>query len=426
VEVDLLLTGIGELLRMGETPGPQAGRAQGDLGLVTGGALAVREGRVVAAGPEDEVRRGVTSARAVRDAGGGVVLPGWVDAHTHLLFAGTREDEFAARNAGRSYAEIAARGGGIHASVRRFRETTDEALLAAARRHLDQALALGTTTMEVKSGYGLSTPEELRALRLIRDLGATHPVEIVPTFLGAHEIPRGARREDYVRAVVEEMIPAVAAEGLAEFCDVFCEEGVFTPAESSRILEAARAAGLGIKIHADEFGDSGGSRLAARLSAASADHLHGTPLDAVRDLAAAGVVGVLLPGTSFFLDLPVRARARDMVAHGLPLAVASDFNPGSCMSQSMPLMVSLACIQLRLSPAEALVAATANGAAALGRGGSRGRLRPGSGADFQVLDLPRHSLVPYHFGISHVRAVFRGGRQVWGEPLPDPAGPRLR
>jgi imidazolonepropionase len=377
----------------------------------------VREGRVVAAGPEDDVRRAVTGTPDHRDAGGALVLPGWVDAHTHLLFAGTREDEFAMRAAGRSYAEIAAAGGGIHSSVRRFRETPDETILAGARRYLDQALALGTTTMEVKSGYGLSTDEELRALRLVKTLAGTHPVKIVPTFLGAHEIPRGVERAAYVRAVVEEMLPRVAAERLAEFCDVFCEQGVFTPEESARVLEAARALGLGLKLHADEFGDTGGSRLAARLGAVSADHLHATPLDAIRALAAAGVVGVLLPGTSFFLDLPAKARARDMVGEGLPVAVASDFNPGSCMSQSMPLMVSLACVQLRLSPAEALVAATANGAAALGRGSRVGHLRPGWEADFQILDLPRHALVPYHFGVSHVRAVFRDGRQVAGAPL---------
>jgi imidazolonepropionase len=301
--------------------------------------------------------------------------------------------------------------------VRRFRETPDEAILAAARGYLDQALALGTTTMEVKSGYGLSTEQELRALRLIRQLGASHPVEIVPTFLGAHEIPRDVERGEYVRRVVEDMLPRVAGEGLARFCDVFCERGVFTPEESLRILEAARGHGLALKLHADEFGDTGGSRLAARLGAVSADHLHGTPIDAIRALAGAGVVGVLLPGTSFFLDLPGKARARDMVEAGLPVAVASDFNPGSCMSQSMPLMVTLACVQLRLTPAEALVAATANGAAALARGGDLGRLRPGWRADFQILDAPRHALLPYHFGVSHVRAVYRAGRRVAGAPV---------
>jgi imidazolonepropionase len=213
--------------------------------------------------------------------------------------------------------------------------------------------------------------------------------------------------------VVEEMIPRVAKEGLAEFCDVFCEEGAFTPGESRAVLEAAARHGLRLKVHADEFGDTGGSRLAAELRAVSADHLHGTVAESIRGLAAAGVVGVLLPGTSFFLDLPVKAPARAMVEAGLPLAVATDMNPGSSMTQSMPLMTTLACLDLRLTPGEALVAATANGAAALGRGDRLGRLRPGYRADFQVLDLATHGQIPYHYGVSHVRSVFRGGLQVF-------------
>jgi imidazolonepropionase len=417
--VDLLVTGIGDLCRIGVGPDPLAGARQGDVDSVSEAALAVTGGKVVAAGGEGEVRAEVGEAERVLDAKGGTVLPGWVDAHTHLLFAATREDEFAMRIEGRTYQEIAAAGGGIHSSVRHFREASDEEILARARDNLDRALALGTTTLEIKSGYGLSTAQEIRALRLIRTLKETHPVEIVPTFLGAHELPQEWKhdREGYVKLVAEEMIPRVAGEGLAEFCDVFCEEGVFTPQESRVVLEAARTHGLGMKLHADEFGDTGGSRLAAELGAVSADHLHGTPSDAVRALAEAGVVAVLLPGTSFFLNLREKAPARGMVELGLPLAIATDMNPGSSMSQSMPLMMTLGCLQLRLSPEEALVAGTANGAAALGREGTVGRLRPGYVADFQVLNLPSHRLLPYHYGVSHVRAVFRAGRQVWGEPL---------
>ncbi len=417
--MDLLVTGIGDLCRMGPEAKAQAGPEQGDVGSVRDAALAVRDGRVVLAGPRAEVEREAAGAARTVDVAGATVLPGWVDSHTHLLFARTREDEFAMRLEGKTYQEIAAAGGGIHSSVRHFREAADEDLLDRARRNLDRALALGTTTMEIKSGYGLSTGQEIRALRLIARLRETHPVEIVPTFLGAHELPAEWKhdRAGYVRLVAEEMIPRVADEGLAEFCDVFCEEGVFTADESRTILEAARARGLRLKLHADEFGDTGGSRLAAELGAVSADHLHGTPPDAARALAGAGVVGTLLPGTSFFLNLPGKADARAMVEAGLPLAVASDFNPGSSMSQSMPLMVTLACVQLRLTPAEALVAATANGAAALGRAGTAGRLHPGARADFQILDVPSHRILPYHFGVSHVRAVFREGRQVWGTPL---------
>jgi imidazolonepropionase len=417
---DILITNIGELCRMSDRPGPQAGETQGDTGSVRDAALAIANGRILAAGPRHEVEHAhAPQAKQTLDARGRTVIPGWVDAHTHLLFAGTREDEFALRLEGKTYQEIAAAGGGIHASVRHFREASDGAILLRARHNLALALQHGTTTIEIKSGYGLSTDDELRALRLIRTLRETEAIDIVPTFLGAHEIPREWKhdRAGYVRLVAETMIPAVARESLAAFCDVFCEEGVFTPEESRTILSVARDHGLKIKLHADEFGDTGGSRLAAELKAVSADHLHGTPPEIAKAMAQAGTIGVLLPGTSFFLNMRDKAPARSMVEAGLPVAVASDFNPGSCMSQSMPMMATLACVQLRLSPEEALVACTANGAEALALGDRVGRLRPGYRADLQVLDLPAARQLPYHFGVSHVRAVFRGGRQVLGAPL---------
>jgi len=416
MSVDLLITGIGDLCRMGEGAGPQRGSDQGDVGSVIDAALAIQDGTVRWAGPRQDVIAAAGKPMRVIDVEGRTVLPGWVDAHTHLLFAGTREDEFALRTAGATYEEIAARGGGIHASVRRFREASDASLLASARKNLDLALAEGTTTIEIKSGYGLATEEELRALRLIATLKKTHPIDIVPTFLGAHEIPSEWRdnRSGYVGAIVEDMLPRIAREGLAEFCDVFCERGVFTPEESRTILEKARSVGLGLKLHADEFGDTGGGRLAVSLGVTSADHLHGTALDLVPDLARAGVIAVLLPGTAFFLGLSRQAPARSMIESGVPVAIATDMNPGSSMSQSMPLMTTLACVNLHLSPEEALVAATVNGAAAVRRADNVGRLRPGSRADFQVLDLPGHRLLPYHYGVSHVRAVFRSGVQVWG------------
>lgn len=419
MDADKLIVGIGTLVRLGEGTGSQPGPAQGELGEAPDAALAVRDGHVVAAGPRAEVEAAVSGSPEVHDVRGALVLPGWVDAHTHLVFGNTREDEFAMRVAGKTYEEIAAAGGGIHSSVRHFRATDDETLFRRASKHLDQALALGTTTLEAKSGYGLTVEDELRALRVIRRLRNTHPIDIVATFLGAHEVPQEYRdrRAEYVDLVTGTMIPRVVEEGLAEFCDVFCERGVFTPAESRQVLEAARAAGLKLKLHADEFGDTGGSRLAAELHAVSADHLHGTPADAVVALAEAGVVAVLLPGTSFFLNLPHKARAREMVEACLPVAVASDFNPGSNMSQSMPFMTTLACLQLGLQPEEALVAATLHGAAALGRADRVGRLRPGYRADFQVLDLPGPRHIPYHYGVSHVRAVFRAGTQVFGDSL---------
>ncbi|NNF06877.1 MAG: imidazolonepropionase [Candidatus Eisenbacteria bacterium] len=410
IEVDLLVTNIGELCRMGEGTGPLGGSAQGNVDAIPRAALAVRRGQIVAAGPEAAIL-GAYQAHETYSAEGGVVLPGWVDAHTHLLFATTRENEFAMRIEGKSYQEIAAAGGGIHSSVRHFRESDDASILRRSRRYLKQALALGTTTIEIKSGYGLNEEQELRALDLIQKLKEETPQEVVATYLGAHEIPKDVQREAFIEDILD-TLEKVAAGRKAEFCDVFCEEGVFTPEESERILVKAREVGLKLKLHADEFGDTGGSKLAVKLQAVSADHLHGTPPERAKQLAAAGVVGVLLPGTSFFLNLDHKAPARSFVNQGLPIAVASDFNPGSSMSQSMPLMVSLACVQLRLTPAEALVAATVNGAAAIGREGSKGRLHPGFDADFQVLDLDNHQQIPYHYGVSHVREVFVGGEPI--------------
>ena len=414
MHADLLITGIGQLCQMGAGPGPQFGEGQGDLGLVEDAALAVREGTILTAGSRRTVEAEVSSAKETKDVGGALVLPGWVDAHTHMLFGSTREDEFAMRIAGKSYQEIAAAGGGIHSSVRHFRNASDQEILQRAEGNLARAVALGTTTIEIKSGYGLSLEQELRAMRLIKELRRRSSIEIVPTFLGAHELPKDRPREDYVREVIDEQIPAVAGERLAEFCDVFCEEGVFTPEESRSILLAARRAGMKLKLHADEFGETGGSALAVDLGAVSADHLHGTPPKAAQELAQAGVIGVLLPGTSFFLNLSHKAPARAMIERKLPLAVATDMNPGSNMSQSMPFMITLACIQLRMSPEEALVAATVNGAAALDRAERVGRLRPGYRADFQILDLEKYGEIPYHYGISHVREVFASGRPVLG------------
>ncbi len=343
------------------------------------------------------------------------MLPGLVDSHTHLIFAGTREDEFELRLQGVSYAEIAARGGGINATVRRVREASREQLKELARRRLDRMLAFGITTVEVKSGYGLSPADEIKCLEVIAELNREHPCDLVPTFLGAHEIPAEYRhdREAYLRLVIERMLPEVAGRRLAEFCDVFCEQGVFSVAESERLLHAAADHELKRKIHADEFTPLGGAELAARVGATSADHLLHITDAGIEALAAAGTVATLLPGTAFFLGLPY-GPARRLIDRGLPVALASDCNPGSCMTENLPLIGSIACTQMKMLPAEVMAALTLNAAAALGRSDRIGSIEPGKQADLLVCDVPNYKLLPYHFGVNHVGTVIKSGRVVVG------------
>ncbi len=412
---DLLVRNIGELATLAPgAPGPLRGRVPPEaLGLVPGpAAVAIRDGRVLAAGPEREVAPAF-SPREALDAEGRVGLPGFVDPHTHPVFVGTREDEFEKRLAGASYQEIAAAGGGIRASVRRLRAAAPDALRASVRAHLDSLLLHGVTTCEAKSGYGLSLEAELKSLEALRDVARDHPVRVVPTFLGAHEFPDEFRedREGYVRLVAETMVPEVARRGLARFCDVFCEKGVFDALQSRRVLEAAARAGLGIRLHADEFAPSGGAELAAALHASSADHLGAATDAGLEALAKAGVTPVLLPGTALFLQIPP-PKARRMLDLSLPVALGTDMNPGSSMTSSPQLVWTLACVLLRMTPAEALAGLTVNAAHSLGLDGECGRLAPGYRADLLLLDAPSWRYVPYHFGANHVDTVVAGGRVV--------------
>jgi imidazolonepropionase len=354
------------------------------------------------------------------DAAGGSVVPGLVDAHTHVVFAGDRRDELRRRLAGATYAEIASGGGGILATVAATRKATEDQLEEATSRRLDEMLRNGTTTCEAKSGYGLTTADELKLLKVIARLERTHPIDLVATFMGAHEIPsefRG-RTAAYVDLICSEMIPAVAAADLAEWCDVFCEDGVFTPAESTRILEAGRAAGLKPRIHADELGSSGGSAVAAAVGARSADHLVFADADAARALAAAGTVATLLPTASFFLKLGRYAPARLLIDAGVAVALASDVNPGGGFSPSMPFAMTLACFAMNLTFEEALVAATLNAAYSLDRHAQVGSLEPGKQMDAVIVDGPAVELI--RVGAPTVRLVIKKGRIIDPSSVPGP------
>lgn len=411
---DLLIVRAAELLTMAAGPdGPLRGEALREPGILHDGAVAVRDGRIAAVGGTDEILDRFEAPRTI-DASGRVVMPGFVDPHTHLVFGRTREDEFELRCLGKSYEEIAAAGGGIRASARRFRNLERDAVLAQARATRASALRHGTTTVEVKSGYGLSTEAEIRALEVARDLDAHG--DVVPTFLGAHEVPDEWRhdRAGYVRLVREEMLPLVASRDLARFCDVFCEAHVFTPDETREICVAAKRLGLGLKLHADELAGTGGAELAVELGAVSADHLMAVSDAGIDALAGSDTVAVLLPGTSFFLGMKRFAPARRMIDAGCAVALATDCNPGSSMCENPQEVATIACIGLGLRPIEALAAFTRNAAFAVGLGADRGRLAPGLRADLVVLDVPNHRHVAYHHGVNHAAAVVRRGVVVSG------------
>jgi imidazolonepropionase len=395
----------------GRGEGPLAGRRQGETSPVKGGAVACSKGRVLEVGRSDALRRKYAARREV-DAGGNGVIPGLVDPHTHLVFAGERAGEFERRCLGATYGEIAAAGGGIRSSVRAFRAASDAEVLANARALRRSALLHGTTTVEVKSGYGLSPEQEVRALGIARRLDDRG--DVVPTFLGAHAVPPEyeGRTAAYARLVAEEMVPEVARRGLARYCDVFLERGYFDRAQSRRILLAAREHDLGLRIHADELSDCGGAQLAAELGCASADHLLEVKSAGIRALAKTGVVAVLLPGTSFFLGMRKFAPAREMIEAGVPVALGTDCNPGTSMTESLQGCLTLACLGLRMTASEALVAATRNAAWSLGLGLEAGSLAPGRRADLVVLDVPDPRLLAYHHGVNHAAVVVHHGEVV--------------
>lgn len=393
---------------------PRVGPEMGQLGIVTPGALFIRDGLIEQVGTPAQIEELIDATSQVVDAGGRVVLPGFVDAHTHPVFAGTRVDEFEQRIKGATYQEIAARGGGIQATVNRTRAANLDDLVVAGKRYAAWFLRGGTTTIEAKSGYGLSVEDELKLLRAIRRLDGETALRYVPTFLGAHSIPPEyrARRSEYISLLIDEMLPRVVQQKLAEFCDVFCEENVFTTDEAWRILSAARCHGLGLRIHADQLSLGGGAKLAAELGAITADHLEHTDADGIVALKNAGVQPVLLPGSVYALGSSRYPAARQMIDAGLAVVLATDFNPGSSPTPSMLAILSVAATHMKMITAEAITASTINAAYSLNRGGKLGSLEPGKIADVVIHDCNDYRELAYFFGVQHAWRVYAHGKAV--------------
>ena len=385
-----------------------------ELAIVPAGGMLIEDGRVSRIGPSAEIENGLPAGSQVIDATGKVVLPGFVDAHAHPVFFGNRVDEFEMRAQGATYEEIAASGGGIRSTVARTRATSEEELLAQAKKHAGWFLANGTTTVEAKSGYGLTVEDEIKILRVIRRLNAETPIEFVPTFLGAHAVPDEFRSapEQYVALVIHKMLPRVVEEQLAESCDVFCERGYFDLTESEKILKAAQDGGLRVRMHVDQLTNSGGAFLAARLKAATADHLEQVNAAEIAALVEAGVQPVLLPASVYSLGKTRYPPAREMIDAGLAVVLATDFNPGSSPTASMPMVLSLAATQMKMTPAESVTAATINAAYSLNRGDQIGSLEQGKRANFALYDCADYREIIYYFGVSQTHSVYVSGKRV--------------
>jgi imidazolonepropionase len=416
----IAIVNCAQILTLAGPARARVGPEMSELAIVAPGALLVRGKEIVEIGRTDQIERAIEREQRsgaqcdVVDAGGRVILPGFVDAHTHPVFAGTRVDEFEQRIKGATYQEIAAHGGGIQSTVNRTRAASLDELVNAGKRYASWFLRGGTTTVEAKSGYGLSLEDEVKLLRAIRRLNQETPLRYVPTFLGAHTIPPEyrSRRDDYVSLLIDEMLPQIAREKLAEFCDVFCEENVFTTDESWRILSAARCHGLGLRIHADQLSLGAGAKLAAELGSVTADHLEHTDAGGIAALKTAGVQPVLLPGSVYALGSSRYPAARQMIDAGLAVVLATDFNPGSSPTTSMLTILSLAATHMKMTPAEAITATTINAAYSLNRGDKLGSLVPGKIADFVIHDTGDYRELAYFFGVNHAWQVYASGQRV--------------
>ena len=384
---------------------PRVGRELSALGIIRDGGMLIRDGKIESVGPTDEIEKNVSDAEVV-DAGGRVVMPGFVDAHTHLVFAGNRLDDFVRRSRDETYEQIAKAGGGIWSTVQKTRAASEFDLLTQAKKYANWLLSCGTTTVEAKSGYGLTVEDELKLLRVMRQLKEEVRLEIVPTFLGAHAVPRELSPDEYLEVVVTEMLPRVTAEKLAEFCDVFCERGYFNIDQSRKILSAAKKLGLSLRGHVDQLTNSGAAKLMAEMGATTADHLEQTDDQGIAALKKANVQPVLLPGSVYALGSSRYPRAREMIEAGLAIVLATDFNPGSSPTPSMPMVLSLACTHMKMLPPEAITASTVNAAYSVNRGDRIGSLEPGKLANFVIFDCEDYRELPYWFGIPQTNSVY--------------------
>jgi imidazolonepropionase len=412
-KVDLLITNANELITLqGWSQKPAIGVQMRDLGILRKGSVAIHNGRIVAVGNASEIESNFKGEELI-DAGGKVVMPGFVDPHTHLVFAGSREDEFEMRIEGSSYMEILQKGGGILKTLRETRKASEERLVENCKRTLDIMLKHGTTTVEAKSGYGLTPKDEVKCLEVIRRLNEEHPVTIVPTFLGAHAVPPEYKNnaDEYVKLITDEMTPAVANQRLAEFCDVFCEKGVFNREQSRQILLKGKEYGLEPKLHADEMTPFGGAELAAEVEAVSAEHLLFASNEGLKAMAEKHVVAVLLPAAAFSLMLGKYANARKMIEIGVAVALGTDFNP-SCWVENQQTIIALACRQMKMTPAETITATTINAAHAINRAHEIGSLEPGKKADIIILNIPNHKFLGYRFGVNLIDKVTKRGKLV--------------
>jgi imidazolonepropionase len=390
---------------------PRVGAEMSELAIIRDGGMLIREGKIDIVGSSDEIEKNAADAEIV-DVAGRLVLPGFVDAHTHLVFAGNRLDDFERRARGETYEQIAKAGGGIWSTVEKTRAATDADLFAQTKKRANWFLRSGTTTVEAKSGYGLTVDDELKILRVMQRLSQETPLEIVPTFLGAHAFPRDISSDAYVDLVIDEMLPRVAADHLAEFCDVFCERGYFDIEQSRKILTGAKKLGLGLRGHVDQLSNSGGAKLMAELGATTADHLEKTDEQGIAALKTANVQPVLLPGSVYALGSTGYPLGRAMIQAGLPVVLATDFNPGSSPTPSMPMILSLACTQMKMSPAEAITASTINAAYSLDRGARIGSFEPGKFANFSIFECEDYRELAYWFGVPQIHSVFVRGESV--------------
>ena len=414
MKADLLIINAKELLTIAGSNSPRTGTEMNELGIINKGAIAVKDDIIMETGVTEDLIRKYSDSSNVIDASDKVVMPGFVDPHTHPVFKQTRENEFEMRILGRSYVDISQSGGGIRSSIAGVRETSEEELYKLAKKRVNKIISNGTTTMEAKSGYGLSTESEIKMLKVIKKLDENLPIDIIPTFLGAHEFPTEYKddKEKYIDILINEMLPKVKEMNLAEYCDIFTEDHVYNIEQSLRILNRAKELGFKIRMHADEIKPIGGAELAAEIGAISADHLGTASDEGIKAMRDNGVIAILLPGTIFSLGMKSYARARYMINSGLAVALATDFNPGSCNCDSMQFVITLACLQMKMTPAEAITASTINAAHSLGLGSKIGSLEVGKKADILIMDMPSYQYLPYHFGSNNVETVIKNGKII--------------